>query len=591
MYRHYKNEYRFSLDTVYTYIKKEVHRQITDKLIYMATSSEQYVHHHDDHSMLLDLELDNINERQNKIRDDQYNEFIQAAGSISWHDRFLGLCQCLPEDYFHAKRYARELLMSFPSMRRHTLVVHVNGSKKFVNEILGSSYHARRRWKLAFNIIRAGFELRYRARLAKTIIGKSGYLHYYKNEPLQSRPIIEAKFEKFGKNKSFKMQQTELNKYKSNQNRILKIQNFWVWGIYISCLIYIITLPLDLSFGIYDANQVIAFVKFINFVIDLLWIVDLFKYLIFSCNNNNNSNKYISNNGNMMKDEYRKTRIIIDLYCAFPWYRIIDVDLILGVAKLWSFSGMVSLLRILKISSCKFNHENYGATTIIRWKADIFKYILVSFAFVHFYACLFFDFTISDGIATYMFENSHHFVTSYQNSFYHSFIIITGSPLIANHFPSSSSSSELQLNIYNNNNLKPLLFIGSMFHFLALICSIAYGTNLFISMTSSSQELNKRRNELEAYMEYRQIPIKTKNILRECYSLKWNNQRYFDEESVLKNLTAHTRKQVLKYTNSTALLNLPFLRNTCERFRKKLVYRMHEHVGCLTFNVLFLVTI
>ena len=130
-----------------------------------------------------------------------------------------------------------------------------------------------------------------------------------------------------------------------------------------------------------------------------------------------------------------------------------------------------------------------------------------------------------------------------------------------------------------------------MFHFLALICSIAYGTNLFISMTSSSQELNKRRNELEAYMEYRQIPIKTKNILRECYSLKWNNQRYFDEESVLKNLTAHTRKQVLKYTNSTALLNLPFLRNTCERFRKKLVYRMHEHVGCLTFNVLFLVTI
>ena len=155
-------------------------------------------------------------------------------------------------------------------------------------------------------------------------------------------------------------------------------------------------------------------------------------------------------------------------------------------------------------------------------------------------------------------------------------LIITGSPLIANHFPQISSQ---QLHIYDNNHLKELLLLGSIFHFLALICSIAYVTNLFISIMSSSQELDKRKNELEAYMKYRQIPIKMKNMLRECYSLKWNKNQYFNEENVLKNLTAHTRKQVLKYTNALALLNLPFLRNTSESFRRKLVYRMQEHVS------------
>ena len=170
-----------------------------------------------------------------------------------------------------------------------------------------------------------------------------------------------------------------------------------------------------------------------------------------------------------------------------------------------------------------------------------------------------------------LYSERYEFSEAYQNSLYFSILILTGSPIAGNHFPLA------QNNYMYNTDFRWLLAIGSIFHYLLLICTVAYLTNLYLAVTSSTQELDKQKNELEAYMEYRRSPQKTKQMLRKCYALKWSNQRYFDEEKVLKNLTAHTRKQVLKYTNAEALLNVPFLRNTSERFRNKLVYRMQEY--------------
>ncbi len=109
------------------------------------------------------------------------------------------------------------------------------------------------------------------------------------------------------------------------------------------------------------------------------------------------------------------------------------------------------------------------------------------------------------------------------------------------------------------------------------VSAVAFTTTIVISMISASQEMKKHVAELEAYMEFRRLPMPMRRTLRECYARKWESHKYFDENSVLASLNAHTRKQVLAYTMNRALLNLPFLRQTSERFRNKLVFRMKEH--------------
>ena len=528
----------------------------------MAMSSQNYIQNESSISDgPLDLEMESTIERREKLRDEQYSEFINAAKNPSWYDRFLQLCQCLPEDYFHAKRYARELLMSFPSMRRHTLVVYVNGSTKLVNDILGSSYHARRRWKMAFTIIRASFELRYRARLAKHIIGESGYNRFFKSEPVQTRKNIEEKFNRFGKGKSFQRQETEMHKFNVARERVQKLRNFWVSVIYFSCMIYVFSIPLELAFASYPESQTVQFFSAVNIVIDLLWVLDLWKYF-FTINNLSSGNFYRRSGVN--------ASLLADLYSALPWHRILDSQLN-GLQNFWSIAGFLSMMRIFKLFTCNYINPENKTTMGVRWQKDLAQLTLVSFAVIHSYGCLFFDCTVSDGSLPMLYGDRYQFSNAYQDSLYVSVLILTGSSIAGNQFSSAQNST-----MYSTN-FKWLLAIGSILHYLLLTYTVAYITNLYLAVTSSTQELDKQKNELEAYMEYRRLPPRTKEMLRKCYALKWSNQRYFDEEKVLKNLTSHTRKQVLKYTNAEALLNVPFLRNTSERFRNKLVYRMQEY--------------
>ena len=502
-------------------------------------------------------------------RDQKYDEFIQAAGPVTWHDRCLQLCNCLPDDYFHAKRYARELVYDFPSMRRHRLYVYVNGSKKRVNEILGVTYHAKRRWKMLKTIVRASFELRFRSRIAKIVIGKSGYLRLLRDEAIQTRKLLEDKFEKFSAGKSLMEQRSQMNMVAQAKLRKKRIARQWILLIAASALVYAFSFPIEIAFkatssstrnrdevttGSLMSGSLLATAKSINIIIDILWILDLIRLLVPKPPNE------------LLKAEYFTHKPWLDVFCALPYWRLFvnqsvttvnSMHLTAGVA-LTSIPGVLSLCRVVKLTyAIEFVKEESSLRVEL---SALFVGLLV---IIHVYCCFFFEVAVTSGYFFKYLGPRHHFETAYSEVFFISLMILTGrSPF--DYVPTTPGE-------------KAVFGIGGILSYALLLLCVAVTTTTVISLRSASQEMQKQIGELEAYMEFRRVPQKMRATLRECYASKWQNKQYFNEGNVLSSLTAHTRKQVLAYTMNRALLNLPFLRNTSERFRNKLVFRMTEH--------------
>jgi hyperpolarization activated cyclic nucleotide-gated potassium channel 2 len=411
-------------------------------------------------------------------------------------------------------------------------------------------------------MVRSSFELRYRARLAKIIIGKSGYLRILSRAAIQTRKLLDDKAKKYEVgNKSLKEQDKEMEQTAEVNMKRKSYASFYLRVLVFSAFLYAVTLPLELAFYTFpstsdEGTAVLTMSHTMNILIDVFWGLDLLRFFV------------PKQADDLLLSSYWTNRFILDIFAAFPYYRLeassARLFSLVGWLSLFRFAKVVYILDILRDSK----RSNSSATS---WKRETFYLVVSLFLIIHWYTCLLYD------SLSYSEFRKETFSSAYKDSFYYSAMLLTGGISNENLFQSFGRSGTSTTQNLLNSEEKFIVSFGAFLSFVVMLVGVAFTTTIVISMSSASQEMKKHVAELEAYMDFRRLPMPMRRTLRECYARKWESHKYFDENSVLASLNAHTRKQVLAYTMNRALLNLPFLRQTSERFRNKLVFRMKEH--------------
>ena len=106
------------------------------------------------------------------------------------------------------------------------------------------------------NIFRLAFEHRYRARLAKIVIGKNGFLRILSREAVQTRKVLEDKAKKFGVgNKSLEDQNKEMMQISEAMKRQKYFAMFNLHFLVFTAFLYAVTMPLELAFSNFSKSH------------------------------------------------------------------------------------------------------------------------------------------------------------------------------------------------------------------------------------------------------------------------------------------------------------------------------------------------
>lgn len=332
-----------------------------------------------------------------------------------------------------------------------------------------------------------------------------------------------------------------------------------VWNII--ALIFVtlncIMIPLRIGWGQHQLYWIP-----VDLLIDLVTIIDI---ILFSMS------MYIRDGAKVHEFRLTAKKYITSKYFLIDLISILPIDIIGWFVGYYSFFRLNRLIRLIRE---KYYFETIEELfpninpTIIR----LLRSILFTLTAAHFTACCFFFIMSTQGAtnmsvdfipAKVFYLLDLNFFQQYIRSFYWAIVSMTG---YSNTQPQSNYEVLFSLCVSSIGLSLYITIVGTV-------------GSLITNIDASKQYFISRLDEINAFMNFRQLPSEIQDQVREYYTYLWKSRRSLNESKVFADLPIHLQIEVAMKLNEKFIMKVDIFQGAEQQFIERIVLQMRPKLA------------